>query len=308
MSDEKASNRVAPHFVLVSDCRGHCVQVFAPDGTLKAGWGEQGAAQDEFNTPLGLVADRGRVFVADAQNRRIQVFSRAGDYLRSYTGDSAASSLALPAGLAVYRGDVSVPLLAVSDQRQHRVHVLTCPPAADLQHRLTIGGASAVASDKDGEFNEPDMMCFSAHGTLWVSDRQNHRVQEFDVQQGKFLRSVGHDVAGLVPRGVAVNSRGELLVCDAAHDCICVFSAQGDGNWKHVRSFGRSGSGEGEFKSPLGIAVDVSDQVYVADLGNARVQVLRSDGAFVRSFGSMGSEPGQFLGPAAVALDDSPLP
>ena len=45
-----------------------------------------------------------------------------------------------------------------------------------------------------------------------------------------------------------------------------------------------------------------TDEVFVADFGNNRIQAFRLDGSFVRSWGSRGSAPGQFHGPRGLAV------
>ena len=72
-------------------------------------------------------------------------------------------------------------------------------------------------------------------------------------------------------------------------------------------TFGSSGSGDGEFSSPAGAAVDQSNgDVYVVDAGNFRVEKFDSSGSFLTAFGSQGSNPGEFTSPAFVAVDNSP--
>ena len=53
-----------------------------------------------------------------------------------------------------------------------------------------------------------------------------------------------------------------------------------DGTW--LASFGNPGSGELEFNTPHSIAIDAQNNLYVADRGNNRIQVLDSNGKFVR--------------------------
>jgi sugar lactone lactonase YvrE len=53
----------------------HRVQQFTAEGKFLRGFGAQGTAPGEFHTPHGLVLDRkGRLYVVDAQNCRIQKF------------------------------------------------------------------------------------------------------------------------------------------------------------------------------------------------------------------------------------------
>jgi len=53
---------------------------------------------------------------------------------------------------------------------------------------------------------------------------------------------------------------------------------------------GKEGSGPGEFREPHGIAIGKDGTVFVADMGNKRVQVLAPDGKFLREI-TAGKEP-----------------
>lgn len=57
--------------------------------------------------------------------------------------------------------------------------------------------------------------------------------------------------------------------------------------------------------SGYGIAIDNSNNVYIADTFSNRIQKFTSDGLFVTEFGSPGSGNGQFDTPHDVALDSS---
>jgi len=73
-----------------------------------------------------------------------------------------------------------------------------------------------------------------------------------------------------------------------------------------LRLLGRFGSAEGEFWSPHGIAATAAGDIYVADTGNDRVVILKSDGKELRylsSFGRFGLAPGEFDDPMDVACD-----
>ena len=54
------------------------------------------------------------------------------------------------------------------------------------------------------------------------------------------------------------------------------------GQW--VASWGSAGKGEGQFNTPHGIAVSPSQEVFVADRGNNRIQVFDTNGKFLRQF------------------------
>jgi DNA-binding beta-propeller fold protein YncE len=59
------------------------------------------------------------------------------------------------------------------------------------------------------------------------------------------------------------------------------------------------------FNGPVGIAVDSSGCVYVADYWNARIQKFDSNGNFITKWGSEGTGDGEFDDPAGIAVDSS---
>lgn len=71
---------------------------------------------------------------------------------------------------------------------------------------------------------------------------------------------------------------------------------------RYVKTIGRAGQGAGEFLMPMGLIIDAYGQLYVADAGNNRVQVIDSNGHFVAEFGSYGWRDGEFDFPNDVAL------
>lgn len=72
-----------------------------------------------------------------------------------------------------------------------------------------------------------------------------------------------------------------------------------------VSQFGTTGTGNGQFRSPFGPAIDGLGNVYVVDYLNNRVQKFDADGTFITTWGTSGSGNGQFKFPRAVAVDDS---
>jgi DNA-binding beta-propeller fold protein YncE len=70
-------------------------------------------------------------------------------------------------------------------------------------------------------------------------------------------------------------------------------------------AWGSSGSGNGLFDEPIGIAVDAAGNVYVADMYNCLIQKFTSAGAFITQWGGYGSGNGQFYFPEGVAVGPS---
>lgn len=77
--------------------------------------------------------------------------------------------------------------------------------------------------------------------------------------------------------------------------------AQAEPAYKKVGSWGKPGTGNGQFKAnAYGLTTDRAGKVYVADTDNHRVQVFTASGAFVRK---LQFSPDSFVQDAAVAPD-----
>jgi DNA-binding beta-propeller fold protein YncE len=60
------------------------ISKFAPDGTFIKSWGKLGVRHGEFRTPHALAFDsKGRLWVADRGNHRLEIFDQEGNYLES---------------------------------------------------------------------------------------------------------------------------------------------------------------------------------------------------------------------------------
>ena len=60
-----------------------------------------------------------------------------------------------------------------------------------------------------------------------------------------------------------------------------------------------------DFNEPYGIAIDDSDNVYVADTGNDRIQKFDPNGDLLTKWGTAGSGDGQFYWPSMIGIDSS---
>jgi DNA-binding beta-propeller fold protein YncE len=255
-------------------------------------WGSKGTDPGQFRTPDGISVDSaGRVFVADQENDRVQVFSADGTLLNVIT-----NGLKRPYGVAADdRGSVYV-----LDTDNDRIQELT---AAGVPVR-TWGSKGKG----DGQLDDPRGIGVGPDGTVYVADHDNNRVDAF-APDGTFIRKWGRNggdgSAGSgpgefdQPRGIATDPTGAVYVVEKNNHRVQKFTADG----QFVTAFGGLGTGDGQLQLPYNAAVDQNGTLYVADVDNQRVDEFGLDGTFRGRFGTQGAGPGQFDEPYAVAVD-----
>lgn len=183
---------------------------------------------------------------------------------------------------------------------------------ASLQHYSASGALiSTVSSTPNGGsiFASPSGLDVDAQGNVWVADADNNRVEELD-PSGSVVAYLGvsPDAGALNwPNDVAVGPQNRLYVADSGNNRVAVYDRSSGAFLFSWGSFGFADSADTQpllFAAPMGLTVS-NGQVYVADAGNARVQVYGLDGSYVSTIGGRGMGPGGFDSPYDVAVDSS---
>lgn len=154
----------------VSDGYGNSrVHKYDPRGRLLLSWGEPGTDPGCFNVPHNIATDAdGRVYVADRENHRVQIFDGTGQYLGQWT------NLHRPCGLFADRrqGDVfyigelgsDLPVNASVPNLGNRVSILSCK--GELIGRI----GDRFEGEGPGQFVAPHGVATDSRGDLYVAE------------------------------------------------------------------------------------------------------------------------------------------
>ncbi len=135
---------------------------FDESGRFLRAWGKKGSAPGEFNVPHAVVIDSAdRVYIADRDNRRIQVFNTNGDYITEFTGFEGPQGLSLTA-----QGT-----LLVADGYSDKLYEL------DLSGRVlgVLGGPGRAP----GLFSGLHAVAAGPDDSIYVAELLNWRPQRF---------------------------------------------------------------------------------------------------------------------------------
>jgi len=163
---------VAPRLneLFVADGYGnHRVAVFdLKTGKFKRSWGSHGGPA--FNIVHAVKVSRdGLVYVADRENKRVQVFTAAGQFKQEVIigGDTVTRSAA---GLA-FSPDRAQQYLYVADIN-NQIHILD---RVSLKVLASFGKGGTAA----GEFGTVHELAADSKGNLYTAELRTHRVQKF---------------------------------------------------------------------------------------------------------------------------------
>ena len=249
------------------------------------------SAMDLALAPSGTIYVINRSYEYRPDGVRVTMLNIDEDYLGEFSKfGEADGDLFWPSSVAVDKDEK----VYISDDWLNRISIFD--KDGDYLGKWGTPGSG------DGEINRPSGIRFDKDDNLYMVDSSNNRVQVF-TKDGKFLSKWGEEGSGEgqfnLPWGLTIDGNGDVYVADWRNDRVQKFSPNGEylaefGSGVHGKPFvyytaeaaelNPSVGEVGEFKRPTGVAVDKDGDIYVADWGNDRVQVLTQEGRHITSF------------------------
>ncbi len=147
------------HRVLVLDQFDKVTRTIVPTGT-------------QLSFPNGVAVDNaGHVFVSDGNNGRLLAFNADGTVVGAAERGIGAGDLGLPRGVAADSGD----RVYVVDTVNHTIKAYTL--SNDGANKVSYVGAFGDEGIADGQFEYPNGIAIDSRSTIYVTDRENGRVQ-----------------------------------------------------------------------------------------------------------------------------------
>ena len=146
--------------IFVSDGESTNTRVvkFTADGKFIKFWGSKGSGPGQLDVPHAIVIDsKGRLYVADRSNKRIEIFDQEGGYLGVMTNAGT------PYGLFIAKGDI----LYACDGSQGKNDVTVI----DLNDQKVLAHF--------GGLNGPHMLSVDAGGAIYVAETTGAAVKKF---------------------------------------------------------------------------------------------------------------------------------
>ncbi len=283
--------------IYVGDYGNNRVEELSSSGAYVTSFGTTGPGA--LLEPMGVAIDAsGNVWVADRGHNRVVEFSAEGTYIRAVgTAGSGNGQLSAPVGLAISEGS-----LFVVDSGNSRVE----------QFSLTgeyLGQFGSKGSGT-GQLKEPfGLGVNTSTGNLYVADPGNQRVDEFS-PAGRYLTQwetwgPAHQLSN--PIALAVGAAGKLYLSDVSAGKLSTWTPPeaGSARLNFASNIGSSGSGNGQFSTPIDIAFDGEGNIWASDAGNNRIEKFSSKGSWAASYGSLGSGNEQFNAPGGIDVNQS---
>lgn len=288
--------------VYVAERNGPTIRKITPSGFVNTFAGTAGVngtadgtgAAASFNAPYAVAVDAaGTLYLADINDFTIRKITAAGvvSTLAGAHGQQGGTDGTGPAARFSYPSGVAVDAAGnvyVVDNGDHTVRKITAAGVVTTLAGVAGSSGSADGAGAAARFYFPESVALDGSGNLYVTDGSNRTIRKITPAgvvstlagtPGVFGSADGTGAAASfnAPRGIAADAGGTLFVSDGA----IIRRITPSGAVTTLAGLaGSTGSTDGpalsaRFNGPIGLAVDASGAVYVADNGNQTIRVIR---------------------------------
>ena len=280
-----------------------------------------------FNGPVAVAIDNiGNIFVADTNNstirkitpaRVVSTFAGLAGNDGSANGTGSTARFSFPSALAVD----SANNIYVADTSNSTIRKITPARVVSTFAGLAGSPGSANGTGSAARFNFPSGVIVDRAGTgnIYVGDTSNFTIRQITpagvvttLAGSPGMRGgtngTGSAARFELPEGMAVDSAGNIYVADTDASTIRKITPGGVVS-TFAGSFAKAGPQNGtgsaaRFNLPTDVAVDSSNNVYVADSNNCTIRKI-TPAAVVTTLAGLAS-PGHTNGTGSAARFDFP--
>lgn len=158
--NDVVTNQKGEIFIAMIHGAGGRIMKFTPQGKLIKTWGEAGSGPGQFSTPHSLALDsKGRLFVADRGNVRLQIFDQEGKFLEEWKQFSRISGIYITPDDTLYAADSESSAtsnagwlrgIRIGSARDGKVQYFVPDPAGPGAASGGTSAAEGVAVDRAG--------------------------------------------------------------------------------------------------------------------------------------------------------------
>ena len=253
-----------------------------------------------FGAPQGLAVDgSGHLYVGDGTNKVVDVFDSAGNFTRQITGTSPSAPFTNPWGVAIDEsGDAWV-----SDIGPGLIDKFSS--AGGFLEQGTGEGHWTGKYTRSVAFSDASKQAYVADSEaddLWVLNSDGTFNKDITGPWGTgccYIYAAADNSSG-ADRGdiyVSSNQKGVFRVDGAGNPAE--FSESGKASY--ISGDQLTGTPDGSFGEPWGVAVDSAGNLYVLDKGKHVIDEFNSAGLFVGEVNGNGVPGGSFTAPEAIA-------
>jgi trimeric autotransporter adhesin len=269
------------------------ITTFAGNGTAGFAGDNGPAANAELSQPIGLALDSSsNLYIADEANNRIRKITNgvittiAGNGKAGFSGDNnlaTNSELNEPEGVAID----SAGNLYIADGANQRVRKVVNGAISTFAGTGTAGYTGDTGPATSAELDFPNAVAVDSAGNVYIANLSDALIRKVSAgvittvagnPTGGFAGDNGPATSALLQQadGVAVDSFGNLYIADFYNDRVREVSSGVITTLLGNSLDGFAGDNgpvaNGVLDEPIGVSVDSSGNLYIADNGNNRIR------------------------------------